>query len=99
MHHSHSPPTPTGILYTISEEHLKRIEEIYQKQDQILHLLKKITTPDPLQGYISEDDARARFKRGTTWFWTKRQEGLQSIKVGATNYYLVEDLIKFFGAE
>ena len=62
---------------------LKKLEDIEERLD------KPLTVDD----YVSERDARKMLKRGTTWFWEKRNQGLPSFKLGGEVYYLRSDLL------
>mgnify|MGYP006095771583 CR=1 FL=1 len=62
---------------------LKKLEDIEKR------LEKPLTVDD----YVSERDAKKMLKRGTTWFWEKRNQGLPSFKVGGEVYYMKSDLL------
>ena len=62
---------------------LKKLEDIEERLD------KPLTVDD----YVSERDARKMLKRGTTWFWEKRNQGLPSFKLGGEVYYMRSDLL------
>ena len=47
---------------------------------------------ESLGDYISEQDAKELFKRGTTWFWNLRKQGLPYSKLGGEVYYRRSDL-------
>ena len=68
------------------------------------HILKKLdsmeeklsTKLDPLDKYISEQAAKQRFKKGTTWFWNLRnKKGFPYTKLGGEVFYAVADLINY----
>ena len=50
---------------------------------------------NPLDDFISEHDAKKKFKKGTTWFWNLRQEGFPYTKFGGEVYYSLNDLYIF----
>ena len=62
---------------------LKKLEDIESRLNQ----------PVSVEDYVSERDAKKMFKRGTTWFWEKRNQGLPSFKVGGEVYYMKSDLL------
>ena len=62
---------------------LKKLEDIESR------LIQPVSVND----YVSERDAKKMFKRGTTWFWEKRNQGLPSFKVGGEVYYMKSDLL------
>jgi hypothetical protein len=64
--------------------------QIFKKLEDIEKRLEKPLTVDD---YVSERDAKKMFKRGTTWFWEKRNQGLPSFKVGGEVYYMKSDLL------
>lgn len=70
------------------------------KMNQILKKLedidKKIEKPLTVDDYVSERDAKKMLKRGTTWFWEKRKQGLPFFKLGAEVYYKISDLLTLF---
>lgn len=45
-----------------------------------------------LHDYVSEQEAKKLFKRGTTWFWELRRSGLPYSKLGGQVYYKTSDL-------
>ena len=45
--------------------------------------------------FISEHDAKKKFKRGTTWFWNLRQAGFPYTKLGGEVYYSLTDLYNY----
>ena len=65
--------------------HLSRIEK---KLDSNLEAPK-------LEDFISELDAKKLFVRGTTWFWTLRQQGLPFTRLGNQVYYKKSDLYEY----
>lgn len=64
--------------------------QILRKLEDIEKRLEKPLTVDD---YVSERDAKKLLKRGTTWFWEKRNQGLPSFKLGAEVYYMGSDLL------
>jgi hypothetical protein len=64
--------------------------QIFKKLEDIEKRLEKPLTVDD---YVSERDAKKMLKRGTTWFWEKRNQGLPSFKVGGEVYYMKSDLL------
>ena len=68
-------------------------QELHQKIDQILALVKDKTSFDQ---YISESDAKKRFGRGTTWFYNLRKNGFRYTTLGGEIYYLRKDILKLF---
>ncbi len=62
---------------------LKKLEDIE----------KRLEKPLAVDDYVSERDARKMLKRGTTWFWEKRNQGLPSFKLGGEVYYMRSDLL------
>ena len=77
----------------------KVLERIELNQHRILELLennlKRSEVPEQA-GYISENEAKSQFNRGTTWFWELRNNGFPFVKVGRTIYYKKEDLLQLF---
>ena len=74
------------------------LEKILDSQSKILDLLNgnspSIGMPQ-LGDYISEPEAKKLLGRKTTWFWNMRQSGqLPFSKIGGTNYYSRQDLLK-----
>lgn len=70
--------------------------------NKVLRLLSRIETKIDkkndsanLEDFISEADARELFTRGTTWFWTLRQQGLPYTKMGGQVYYKKSDLYEY----
>jgi hypothetical protein len=70
------------------------------KNNNFVQILKKLEDiesrliqPVSVEDYVSERDAKKMFKRGTTWFWEKRNQGLPSFKVGGEVYYMKSDLL------
>ena len=64
--------------------------QIFKKLEDIDKKLEKRLSVDD---YVSERDAKKMLKRGTTWFWEKRNQGLPWFKLGAEVYYLRSDLL------
>jgi hypothetical protein len=64
--------------------------QIFKKLEDIEKRLEKPLTVDD---YVSERNAKKMLKRGTTWFWEKRNQGLPSFKVGGEVYYMKSDLL------
>jgi hypothetical protein len=64
--------------------------QIFKKLEDIDKRLEKPLTVDD---YVSERDAKKMLKRGTTWFWEKRNQGLPWFKLGAEVYYKKSDLL------
>ena len=69
------------------------MKNILDKIFRELEIIKQNQKSKSLDGYISEHDARIRFKRGKTWFWNTRQNGLPFTKLGGEVYYLESDLV------
>ena len=67
--------------------------QIFKKLEDIDKRLEKPLTVDD---YVSERDAKKMLKRGTTWFWEKRNQGLPWFKLGAEVYYKRTDLLSLF---
>ena len=67
--------------------------QIFKKLEDIDKRLEKPLTVDD---YVSERDAKKMLKRGTTWFWEKRNQGLPWFKLGAEVYYKRSDLLTLF---
>lgn len=77
---------PKSFLQSIAESNLK-----------ILSFLEKgnSTSTNIIGDYISETDAKNLLGKKTTWFWNMRKSGkLAFSKVGGTNFYNKNDLIK-----
>ncbi len=53
---------------------------------------EKFNTPS-LDDYISEFEAKKLFKKGTTWFWQQKQEGLAYFKLGGETMFRRADLV------
>ena len=70
-----------------------KINQIFKKLEDID---KKIEKPLTVDDYVSERDAKKMLKRGTTWFWEKRNQGLPFFKLGAEVYYKISDLLTLF---
>ena len=70
-----------------------KINQILKKLEDIDKRLEKPLTVDD---YVSERDAKKMLKRGTTWFWEKRNQGLPWFKLGAEVYYKRSDLLSLF---
>jgi hypothetical protein len=74
------------------------LEAIMETQRKILCLLEKdgISEKDsPLNGYISELEAKKLLGRKTTWFWQMRTSGrLAFAKVGSKIFYNKTDIAK-----
>ena len=64
--------------------------QIFKKLEDIEKRLEK---PLTVNDYVSERDAKEMLKRGTTWFWEKRNQGLPFFKLGAEVYYKRSDLL------
>jgi len=64
--------------------------QIFKKLEDIEKRLEK---PLTVGDYVSERDAKKMLKRGTTWFWEKRNQGLPWFKLGAEVYYKKSDLL------
>ena len=64
--------------------------QIFKKLEDIEKRLEK---PLTVNDYVSERDAKKMLKRGTTWFWEKRNQGLPWFKLGAEVYYKKSDLL------
>lgn len=52
-----------------------------------------------LEDFISETDAKKLFTRGTTWFWTLRQQGLPFTRLGNQVYYKKSDLYEYLNSK
>ncbi len=70
--------------------------------NKVLRLLSRIETKIDknngsvnLEDFISEVEAKKLFTRGTTWFWTLRQQGLPYTKMGGQVYYKRSDLYAY----
>ena len=50
---------------------------------------------NPLDDFISEHEAKKKFKKGTTWFWNLRQKEFTYTKFGGEVYYSLNDLYSF----
>ncbi len=84
-------PKHQKIAFLISEEVL---DKLVSQQEEILNILKGGFQNQPDDDYITEDDAKKMYPRGTTWFWNKRKSGeLQFYKLGQTVYYKRADLL------
>jgi hypothetical protein len=70
---------------------LKDLGAILKKLENIEAKLQQADLTD----YVSEEDAKKIFRRGTTWFWEQRQRGLKYYKVGGEVYFKKQDLIEF----
>jgi len=70
-----------------------QIRKMAKKLDEIQKILtdQKPTVDD----FISEYDAKKKFKRGTTWFWNLRQKGFPYTKFGGEVYYSLADLYNY----
>ena len=67
--------------------------QIFKKLEDIDKRLEKPLTVDD---YVSERDAKKMLKRGTTWFWEKRNQGLPWFRLGVEVYYKRSDLLTLF---
>ncbi|MCE9538629.1 MAG: helix-turn-helix domain-containing protein [Bacteroidetes bacterium] len=72
------------------------LQSIEKNSNKILSLLEGEKTANSLLGdYISETDAKKLLGKKTTWFWNMRTNGkLAFSKVGGTNFYNKNDIIK-----
>ncbi|UII32826.1 helix-turn-helix domain-containing protein [Fulvivirga ulvae] len=69
-------------------------QEIIDDLREAVRQLRKAGQQIPVEGeHISEDDAKARLGRETTWFWYMRKKGrLPYFKVGAKVFYKESDI-------
>jgi hypothetical protein len=67
--------------------------QIFKKLEDIEKRLEK---PLTVNDYVSERDAKEMLKRGTTWFWEKRNQGLPWFRLGVEVYYKRSDLLSLF---
>ena len=67
--------------------------QIFKKLEDIEKRLEK---PLTVNDYVSERDAKEMLKRGTTWFWEKRNQGLPWFRLGVEVYYKRSDLLTLF---
>lgn len=78
---------PQSLLLEITESN-KRILALLENKNQG-------PIENSLGNFISESEAKQRLDKKTTWFWNMRKSGkLAFSKVGGTNYYDKNDLIK-----
>ena len=70
-----------------------KLKTILQKLQKIESLLEESKLED-LNSFISEQEAKNVFKRGTTWFWEQRQCGLPFSKLGGQVLYRKSDLVE-----
>jgi hypothetical protein len=74
------------------------LEAIMENQKRILALLEKeagVEKGSPLNGYISETEARKFLGRKTTWFWQMRSTGkLVFAKIGSKIFYHKNDIAR-----
>ena len=74
-----------------------QIESLVENQKKILAYLEKGQPPNLTGNYVSEEEAKKEFSKGTTWFWERRKTGeLPFVKVGGKVYYNKEDLLQLF---
>ncbi len=76
------------------------LDKLLEGQTKILELLKNNGIGKSTLGdYITETEAKKLLGRKTTWFWTRRQNGmLPYSKIGATIYYSKQDLMKLLAS-
>jgi len=70
------------------------IKKVNKKLDKVMSLLKTLNQ-NSLEDFISEVEAKKLFTRGTTWFWTLRQQGLPFTRLGNQVYYKKSDLYEY----
>ncbi len=74
------------------------LHEILEKQDKIISLLENrygLDEPGIIGDYMTEEEAKRRLGRKTTWFWNLRTSGeLGYAKVGKKIFYLQDDIKK-----
>lgn len=74
------------------------LEKILDGNEKILSKLNADESPNGKTlpgGYITEAQAKAMLKRGTTWFWNMRKAGfLNSAKMGGKNHYSIKEIEK-----
>jgi hypothetical protein len=72
---------------------VKQIRQMNKTLNKIEKFLfdKKPSVDD----FISEYDAKKKFKRGTTWFWNLRKTGFPYTKLGGEVYYSQTDLYNY----
>ena len=74
-----------------------------QLSNDIAEIKKKVMQDikiNPIEEYLSEDEAKAILKRETTWFWNMRKAGkLTGKKVAGKRYYNKEEIQKLFNQE
>ncbi len=80
-------------MVLVNQNHLDRLEA---KLAQILDIIQNRDQQRATLGkYVSEHEAKKLLGKSTTWLWEQRTKGkLPSSKVGATNYYRLEDIEK-----
>lgn len=68
------------------------LENLIEKQDQIINLLK--TTESVTQNdFIIEKEAREILHKKTTWFWQMRKNGVLPFrKIGKSIYYSKKEI-------
>lgn len=72
------------------------LEDLSNRLERIESLLQ--TPNDRLDDFISEEEAKKTFRRGTTWFWELRKKGFPYTKLGAETYYRKKDLVDYFNS-
>lgn len=75
---------------------MKKKNDFIQILKKLEDIDKRLEKPLTVDDYVSERDAKKMLKRGTTWFWEKRNQGLPWFKLGAEVYYKRSDLLSLF---
>lgn len=77
---------------------MKELNKVIRLLSRIETKIDKKNDSVSLEDFISESDARKLFARGTTWFWTLRQQGLPYTKMGGQVYYKKNDLYEYLNS-
>ena len=72
-------------------EHKKHFNVLIKKIESIEKILNKPSLDD----YISEYDARMKFKKGKTWFFNLRKSGFPYHKLKGEVFYKKQDFIDY----
>lgn len=72
----------------------EKLNEILERLKSLEDQIKSKSSPS-ISDYISEQEARKKFHRGTTWFWDLRKSGFPYTKLGGQVYYKLQDLVDY----
>ena len=92
--HNASPSDKEEGYFLVPKSWLNTIAENNSRILSILENGNNTPLPNSLGDYISEKEAMKLLGKKTTWFWNMRKKGLESSKVGGTNYYNKNDILK-----